>query len=93
MSATMKQDNPYTVLCSHCGEFICTKCLEIENKLGGLCGCDECNRYQRRLEKRHAEHLERYDHSLMLPQGNPMEANHGRSIDPDLHHAATGVDE
>ena len=64
-----KQDNPYVVLCPHCGQFICTKCEEIENKLGGLCGCDDCNSYQRRLEKRHKEHLEKYDHSLLVKGG------------------------
>ena len=61
-----KQNNPYMNLCPYCGEFICTKCAEIENKLSELCGCDDCNHNQGRLLKCHKEHLEKYDHSLLL---------------------------
>jgi hypothetical protein len=36
-------DNPYLALCPCCGEMICLKCVEIDERLGELCGCDECN--------------------------------------------------
>ncbi len=60
-----KQDNPYLALCPCCGEFICLKCVEIDAKFEGLCGCDECNRYQRRLEARQAAHIAKYDHAII----------------------------
>jgi hypothetical protein len=60
-------DNPYLALCPCCGEMICLKCVEIDERLGELCGCDECNARQQRLEKRQADHLAKYDHVLLIP--------------------------
>lgn len=71
MGAThiIKKHNPWLFLCPCCGESICGKCGEIEERFNNLCGCDECNRYQRRLAKRQQEHLDTYEHPVAEEDG------------------------
>jgi hypothetical protein len=72
MSEQEMKDNPYLAVCPCCGAMICLKCVEIGERLGALCGCEECNARQRRLEKRERDHLAQYDHRLTLhPQPAP----------------------